>query len=58
VIDPYGEIRYAIYKKFDSEKRQARQHAAMRGPLAMFWKRTGRRFDVQPDVLRLIHASR
>ena len=58
VIDPYGEIRYVIYKKFDSETRQARQHAAMRGPLAMFWKKAGRRFELRPDVLRLVHASR
>jgi len=58
VIDPYGEVRYAIYKKFDSETRQARQHAAMRGPLEMFWKKTGRRFGLQPDVLRLFHALR
>jgi hypothetical protein len=58
VIDPYGEVRYAIYKKFDSETRQARQHAAMRGPLDLFWKKTGRRFELQPNVLRRLHALR
>lgn len=58
VIDPYGEVRYVIYKKFDGETRQARQHDAMRGPLAKFWKKDGRRFVLQPDVLRLLHASR
>jgi len=56
VIDPHGEVRYAIYKKFDSEQRQARQHAAMRGPLARFWKKVGRRFELQKDVLRRIHG--
>jgi len=30
----------------------------MRGPLAMFWKKAGRRFELRPDVLRLVHASR
>jgi len=58
VIDPYGEVRYAIYKKFDSETRQERQHAAMRGPLQRFWKKTGRRFELQPDVLLRLHAIR
>jgi hypothetical protein len=58
VIDPEGEVRYVIYKKFDSEKRRARQHAAMRGPLRALWKKTGRRFDLQPDILRRVHAMK
>ena len=43
------------FKKFDSEKRQARQQAAMRGPLKRFWKKSGRKFDLQPHVLRRLH---
>jgi hypothetical protein len=58
VIDPEGHVRYVIYKKFDSEKRQARQHAAMRGPLKKFWKKAGRRFSLQAHVLRRLHASK
>lgn len=58
VIDPEGEVRYAIYKRMDSDTRRARQHAAMRGPLRAFWKKSGRRFQVQPDVLRRFHAMR
>ena len=58
VIDPQGEVRYAIYKRLDSEDRRARQHAAMRGPLKTFWKKTGRRFELQRDILRRLHASR
>ena len=58
VIDPDGKVRYAIYKRFNSEGRQARQHAAMRGPLKRFWKKTRRRFTLQPNVLRRLHASR
>ena len=57
VIDPQGEVRYAIYKRFDSEQRRARQHAAMRGPLKGFWKKTGRRFTLLPNVLLRLHAS-
>jgi hypothetical protein len=55
VIDPEGTVRYSIFKKLDSENRQARQLAAMRGPLKRFWKKTGRRFDLQPHVLRRLH---
>ena len=56
VIDPQGDIRYAIYKKFTSENRRARQHAAMRGPLEAFWKKTNRRYGARPHVLRRVHA--
>lgn len=55
VIDPQGQVRYAIYKKFDSDKRRARQHAAMRGALKSFWKKTPRGYKLQPDVLRRVH---
>lgn len=58
VIDPQGEMRYAIYKKFGSDRRQARQHAAMRGPLKQYWKKTGPRFTLQPNMLRRLHESR
>ncbi|HEX2456013.1 MAG TPA: hypothetical protein VHI99_20100 [Vicinamibacterales bacterium] len=55
VIDPEGEVRYAIYKRFTSEDRRNRQRAAMRGPLKDFWKRSGRRFTERKDVLRRVH---
>jgi hypothetical protein len=57
VIDPQGEIRYAIYKRFDSEERQKRQHAALRGPLRRFWRKSGNRFLLEPDVLGRVHAA-
>ena len=58
VIDPEGEVRYAIFKRFGSEARQERQHAAMRGPLARFWKKSGRRFSLSGDVLRQLHQMK
>ena len=58
VIDPEGKVRYSIFKKFDSEERQARQLAAMRGPLKRFWKKSGRRFELQAHVLRRLHGGR
>jgi hypothetical protein len=57
VIDPDGTVRYAIFKRFTSEVRQNRQHAAMQGPLKRLWKKTGRRFEQQPDLLRLVHSE-
>ena len=57
VIDPQGEIRYAIYKRSTSENRQKRQQAAMRGPLKAFWQRSGRRFVQKPEMLRRLHGG-
>ena len=56
VIDPQGKIRYVIYKKFTSVDRRARQHAAMRGPLKAFWKKTNNRYTMLPDVLKRVHS--
>jgi hypothetical protein len=56
IVDPQGEIRYSIYKRFDSDGRQARQHAAIQGPLASFWKKSGRRYLLRPEMLRRLHG--
>lgn len=56
ILDPEGEVRYVISKRFN-EARRARQHAAISGPLKDFWKKSGRRFEQKPDVLRRIHAA-
>ena len=58
VLDPDGDVRYAIYKRPDSEDRRARQHGAMQGPLRDFWRKTGRRFVAQPDTLWRLHGGR
>ncbi len=58
VIDPDGEMRYAIDKRFGSDARQARQPAAMAGPLAHFWKKSERRFDLAGDVLRRLRGMK
>jgi hypothetical protein len=56
LLDPNGVVRYVIYKKFTSENRRARQHAAIRGPLAALWVKTGSRYGLKDNVLRRIHA--
>jgi hypothetical protein len=58
ILDPEGRVRYAIYKKFDSPRRRARQHAAMSGPLARYWIKSGRRWKPRPNVLQRLHARR
>jgi hypothetical protein len=56
IIDPEGEIRYAIFKRFGSEGRQARQHDAIVGPLARFWQKSGRTYSLRPEMLRRLHG--
>ncbi|MEO7274871.1 MAG: peptidase M4 [Vicinamibacterales bacterium] len=58
VIDPQGAIRYAIYKRFDGATRSERQHAAITGPLARFWSRKGRHYQLRPEMLRRLHGLR
>ena len=55
IIDPQGEVRYAIYKRFTSENRRERQRGAMRGPLKDFWARSGKRFKQREGVLKRVH---
>jgi hypothetical protein len=58
IIDPEGDVRYSIAKKFGTDKRPERQLAAMRGPLKAFWVRKGRKWSLRPDMLRRLHAAR
>ena len=55
VIDPHGEVRYAIYKRGDSANRKARQLASMSGALKRFWVKRGKKYELRRDALRLLH---
>jgi hypothetical protein len=55
VIDPHGEVRYAIFKRPESANRKARQLASMRGALRRFWVKKGKRYELRRDALRLLH---
>jgi hypothetical protein len=57
VLDPQGEVRYAISKRFNTEERRIRQRDAIRGPLKDFWAKSGRRYKQKPDVLQRIHGG-
>jgi hypothetical protein len=54
VIDPFGRVRYAIYKKLDSVDRQDRQLQAMRGRLGRYWRREGKRQVPVASVFRAL----
>jgi len=56
VLDPQGRVRYAIFKRFGSERRVERQRAAIRGRLKAFWEKKGRRYVPRPDALRRLHG--
>ncbi len=56
IIDPEGEVRYAIFKRFDSGDRQERQHQAIVGPLARFWRKKAGRYSLRPEMLRRLHG--
>jgi hypothetical protein len=55
VIDPQGDVRYAIFKRPESANRKARQLASMRGALRRFWVKKGKRYELRRDALRLLH---
>jgi hypothetical protein len=57
IVDPEGDVRYSIYKKFDSRTRRERQHAAIKGPLRSFWMKEGRRWKLRPEMLKRLHAA-
>ena len=58
VIDPQGDVRYAIYKRLQQRCAQGAPARRDARTAQTFWKKTGRRFELQRDILRRLHASR
>jgi len=58
IIDPFGAVRYAIYKKVDSANRQKRQYESINGPLRKYWKKSGKKFVAEGNTFRMIHEAR
>lgn len=56
IIDPYGQVRYAIYKNLLSEERQSHQHASIRGPLKRYWQKSRGKYQPRKGVLRMLHT--
>jgi len=55
IIDPFGDVRYAVYKKIDSADRQKRAFDAVKGPLRKYWKKTGKKFVQRGGTFRMLH---
>ena len=55
IIDPFGDVRYAVYKKIDSADRQKRAFDAIKGPLRKYWKKTGKKFVQRGGTFRMLH---
>ena len=56
IIDPFGDVRYAIFKRLDSENRQKRQLAAIKGPLRKYWTQHRGKFVRQKGTFRMMHG--
>ncbi len=56
VIDPFGRVRYVVYKKVDSVDRQDQQLQAMRGRLKRYWRREGARRVPVASIFKALHA--
>ena len=55
VIDPDGDVRFAIYKSPDSDSRHARQRGDVAGPLRDLWAGSGLRARPVGDMFRRLH---
>jgi hypothetical protein len=56
IIDPFGDVRYAVFKRLDSADRQARQYEAIKGPLRRYWKKTGKQLVKREGTFRMLHG--
>ncbi|MEP6619059.1 MAG: peptidase M4 [bacterium] len=57
ILDAFGNVRYAVYKKIDSADRQKRQYAAIKGPLRKYWKKSGKRLVQKGGTFRMLHGA-
>jgi hypothetical protein len=57
IIDPFGNVRYAVYKKIDSADRQKRQFDSIKGPLRKYWKKTAKKFVQRGGTFRMLHDA-
>ncbi len=57
IIDAQGEVRYAIYKRADTEPRQVRQLKSISGPLKKYWEKKGGKLKLRPGMLQRLHGD-
>jgi hypothetical protein len=58
IVDPDGDVRYAIYKRFDGANRRDRRYAALRGPMKHYWEKKDRTWRPRAGMLQRLHAGR
>jgi hypothetical protein len=58
IVDPDGEIRYIISKRFDGDNRRDRQYAAIKGALKSYWLKDDGRWRPREGMLQRLHADR
>lgn len=58
VIDPEGQVRYVVYKRFDTERRSDRLHTALTGSLRNFWHKREGTWQPRAQMLKQLHANR
>lgn len=56
ILDPFGNVRYVVYKKVDSTDRQKRQFAAIKGPLRKYWRKVRNRYVRRRGTFQLMHG--
>jgi len=57
IVDPFGVVRYAIYKRLNSDDRMKRHHAAVKGPLRKYWRMEGEKFVKVGGTFRMMHEE-
>lgn len=58
IVDPFGVVRYAIYKRLESLERQRRAHGAVTGPLSLYWTKGAHgRLVPRKRLFRLLHGG-
>jgi hypothetical protein len=57
IVDPFGLVRYAVYKRLNSDDRMRRHHAAVTGPLRKYWRKKDDRFVTVGGTFRMMHEA-
>ncbi|MDB4881781.1 MAG: hypothetical protein JWL95_547, partial [Gemmatimonadetes bacterium] len=56
IIDPFGDVRYAVFKRMDSTERQRRQRDSIRGPLRKYWTERDGKLVRRQGTFRMMHG--
>jgi hypothetical protein len=57
IVDPFGLVRYAVYKRLNSDDRMRRHHAVVKGQLRRYWRKKDDRFVMVGGTFRMMHEA-